>query len=61
MYFFLAAPKTFRKILFVLRHYSTKHDETLADYYLRLKEHLIPAKVEIWEYDERTREATKKR
>jgi len=61
MYFFHAAPKKFCKILFVLRRYSTKREETLADYYLRLKEHLIPADVGVWEYDERTGKAQQKR
>ena len=52
MYYFAVAPKEYRKILFVLRDYSTKRRATLAEYYMRTYEHLIPKKVEIWEYDE---------
>lgn len=51
MYYFLAAPKEYRKIFFVLRDVSTKHHETLAKYYLRTYEHMIPNDVEFWEYD----------
>jgi hypothetical protein len=51
MYFFCAAPTGYRKILFVLRDFSQKKKETLAAYYIRTNSHLIPADVEIWEYD----------
>ncbi|MBE9541790.1 MAG: hypothetical protein IMF01_05680 [Proteobacteria bacterium] len=51
MYYFLVAPKNFRKIFFVLRDYSKKRNETLATYYLRTYGHLVPNDVEIWEYD----------
>jgi hypothetical protein len=51
MYYFYAAPKDYRKIFFALRDFSTKHNETLAKYYLRTYEHLIPGDVEFWEYD----------
>ena len=61
MFFFHAAPKDLRKVFFVLKHYSAKRGATLADYYLRTKEHLIPSEVEFWEYDERTSEAVRKR
>ena len=54
MYFFHATPPGFRKIFFVLRSFSPKRNETLAEYYLRTKSHLIPADVEIWEFDEDT-------
>lgn len=53
MYFFHAAPHGFRKIFFALRDFSEKRQETLADYYLRTYPHLIPADVEIWEFDEK--------
>lgn len=51
MYFFAIAPNDYRKIFFVLRHSSESRKETLAKYYLRTYEHLIPLGVEIWEYD----------
>jgi len=51
MYYFYAAPKDYRKIFFVLRDFSSKHNETLAKYYLRTYEHMIPKDVEFWEYD----------
>lgn len=52
MYYFLVAPEGYRKILFVLRDLSEKRQETLAEYYIRTYSHLIPANVEIWEFDE---------
>ena len=52
MYYFLASPPGYRKIMFVLKHYSEKRDETLAEYYVRTYSHLIPADVELWEFDE---------
>lgn len=52
MYYFLAAPKGFRKIMFVLKDYSEKRKLTLAEYYLNKFSHLIPSDVEFWEYDE---------
>lgn len=57
MYYFVAAPTGYRCIMFVLRDFSTKHGETLAQYYLRTYPHLIPRGVEFWEYDEGTRHA----
>ena len=51
MYHFLLAPKGFRKILLVLRDFSEKRGETLAEYYSRNHGHLIPGDVEIWEYE----------
>ena len=57
MYYFVAAPRDYRKILFVLRDYSPKRDETLAEYYLRTHSHLMPSDVELWEYDEERRSA----
>jgi len=52
MYFFHVAPKGYLKIFFVLKDYSEKRRETLAEYYIRTKSHLIPNGVEIWEFDE---------
>lgn len=52
MYYFLATPPGYRKIMFVLRDYSEKRKETLAEYYIRTYSHLIPEGVELWEYDE---------
>ena len=50
MYLFLLAPKDYRKIFFVLRDYSVKRQETLAEYYVRTYGHLIPSGVEILGY-----------
>jgi hypothetical protein len=52
MYYFLVTPSGYRKIMFVLRDYSKKRKETLAEYYIRTYSHLIPEGVELWEYDE---------
>lgn len=52
MYYFHLAPPRYRKVLFVLRDYSQKRKESLADYYVRNYGHLIPSGVEILEYDE---------
>lgn len=52
MYLFHLAPAEFRKILFVLRDYSERRCETLAEYYVRSYGHLIPEGVEIIEYQE---------
>ena len=52
MFYFHASPKGFRKIMFVLRDYSEKRKETLAEYYLRTYTHLVPSDVEFWEYNE---------
>ncbi len=51
MYLFYLAPEDYRKIFVVLKDYSAKKKETLAQYYIRTKPHLIPDDVEIWEYD----------
>ncbi len=59
MLFFLVAPSGYRKILFVLRDFSSERGETLAAYYVRTNAHLIPADVEIWEFDEQHRTAEK--
>jgi len=52
MYYFACSPDKFKKILFVLRDARTTTGETLANYYVRTYSHLIPPKVEIWEYDD---------
>lgn len=59
MYYFHTAPPGYRKILFVLRDFSAKRNETLAQYYLRNYIHLIPSDVEFWEYDETKRTANR--
>ena len=51
MYFFSLAPSGFRKVMFVLRDYSKKRGESLAEYYVRNHSHLIPDDVEIIEFD----------
>jgi hypothetical protein len=57
MYYFHAAPADYRKIMFVLYHYNEKRRESLAAYYRRTYNHLIPPGVEIWEFNEVTRAA----
>jgi hypothetical protein len=57
MYYFHASPEEYRKILFVLKDSHAKKRETLAAYYLRTSAHLIPEKVEIWEYDPTSKNA----
>ena len=57
MFFFHAAPREYRKILFVLRDFSQARNETLGHYYVRTNAHLIPADVEVWEYDEKQKNA----
>jgi len=59
MYYFLASPNEYRKIMFVLYDYSEKRKETLAQYYLRMYKHLVPKDVEFWEYNEATKSAIK--
>lgn len=51
MYYFAASPADYRKIFFVLKDERVSNGETLAEYYFRMYSHLIPASVEIWEYD----------
>ncbi|MBR9910896.1 MAG: hypothetical protein GYB33_11170 [Gammaproteobacteria bacterium] len=59
MYYFFTAPSEYRKIMFVLRDFSQKRGETLAQYYLRTYRHLIPEGVEFWEYSETELKAVK--
>ena len=54
MYYFHTAPPEYRKILFVLKDLRRGTGESLASYYTRTSSHLIPAGVEIWEYEEST-------
>lgn len=58
LYFSLASSDS-RKILFVLRDWSEKRGESLAEYYARTHGHLIPDDVEVWEYDESRSQAAK--
>jgi len=58
MYYFHAAPRDYRKILFVL-HHCNGQGKSLASYYLDTYEHLIPSDVELWEYDEKKEIATR--
>ena len=53
MFFFHASPSGYRKILFVLRDFSQKRNETLGEYYIRTNPHLILNDVEVWEYGEK--------
>jgi hypothetical protein len=55
MYYFYMAPNKFRKVLFTLR--SLREETSLAAHYIKCFGHLIPAGVEIWEYDILAREA----
>ena len=50
LYYFLLAPKEYRKIL-VLKKSRVKNGETVLDYFIRLNYHLIPQDVEIFEID----------
>lgn len=59
MFYFYVTPEDYRKIMFVLKDRSDKRNETLAEYYLRTYNHLVPSDVEFWEYDESTKNAEK--
>jgi hypothetical protein len=54
MYFFHLAPQHFRKVLFVLKHTSSRRNISLASYYIKTFRHLIPRGVEFLEYEEDT-------
>lgn len=54
MYYFAVAPIGFRKIFFVLRDFSSRRGQTLAEHYLGRFLHLVPEDVEFWEYNEAT-------
>lgn len=49
MYYFHIAPDEFRKIMFVLKHH--RRGLSLASYYLQTHGHMVPDRVEIWEFD----------
>jgi hypothetical protein len=51
MYYFLVAPQNYRKIFFSLRDICSRRKISLAEYYVHTYAHLIPAGVEVWEYD----------
>lgn len=61
MYFFLMVPDEYRKIFCVLKDYSKKRKESLAEYYMRNYGHLVPTDVEIWEYDKKLQSAAQTR
>lgn len=49
MLHFAVAPQHYRKVLFILKH--MKGELSLAAHYVRTQGHLIPAGVEVWEFD----------
>jgi len=59
MYYFHVAPDRYRKILFVLKH--LRDNLSLAAYYLRTYDHLVPNGVELWEFDAEARSAERLR
>jgi hypothetical protein len=61
MMFFYSVPPTFRKMLFLPKtsKKGARSPETLAEYYVRLHDHFIPATAEIWELDPVTKTARK--
>jgi hypothetical protein len=60
MFYFFLVPESYRKVMFVLRDIHPKTNVSLADYYIRNYGHLIPANVELIEFDERTKEVFRK-
>ncbi len=59
MYYFHLAPNDYRKIMFVLKDVCQKRGISLAEYYVKMYIHLIPNSVEIWEFDDLSKVATK--
>lgn len=57
MYYFHLAPERYRKVLFVLEAVHQRQSESLATCYVRNYGHMIPAGVEIVEYNVRTKRA----
>jgi hypothetical protein len=55
MFYFHLAPKRFRKILFVLEDSHASKSESLAQHFVRLHSHLIPADVEVIQFDVATK------
>lgn len=51
MYYFAIAPGDYRKLFCMQRDCSPKTGESLSEYYVRLRYHLIPNDVEFWEFD----------
>jgi hypothetical protein len=51
MYYFHLAPAKFRKILFVVESRHDRQSETLGEFYVRTRTHLIPKGVSILEYN----------
>jgi len=51
MYYFDLAPADYRKLFCVLSDARARRVETLASYYVRCYSHLIPDKVEVWQFD----------
>ena len=58
MLYFVAAPKEYRKILFVLRSICAKRKLSLLSFYLKTYAHLVPEDVEFIEFDPATKVAT---
>jgi hypothetical protein len=52
MLYFACAPEKYRKIMVVQR--SLRGLESLAEHYLKRYRHLVPTRVEIWEFDPAT-------
>lgn len=52
MYYFLLAPKEYRKIMFVLHDKRAGSGESLLSYYKRTYPHLIPEDVEFIEFND---------
>ena len=59
MFYFLVAPKNYRKIFFIQKDVNKRTGETLGKYYLRTHYHLIPDDVEFWECDVKKKQANK--
>ena len=51
MYYFSLAPVDYRKLFCVLTDRRAGRSETLAEYYVRCYQHLIPMNVEVWEFE----------
>lgn len=56
---FSAAPRDYRKILFVLRHLHPRSRVSLISHYIKCHGHLVGPGVEIWEYDLPARQGTR--
>jgi len=54
MHYFSLVSTQYKKCFFVLRDFSNKRNETLAEYYLRQYGHLVPGDVSILEYNVET-------